>query len=588
MAYLDWIAQHHIALTHKSRLAEQTRLWLNDNKSTAFLLAPGKPLVEANVLAETGSIPLSAEELALISCSRAQVSRKRWRRRLTLVSLACLTLVSFVAMLSSKQSQSLAERKRLEAEDLMGFMIGDFADKLRSVRRMDLLEGISQQALSYVQTAQQQPDNGLLSLTMPPPSFALRLQHAKSLQAVAEVRYYRDDANEANTYYQDAELRLTELLEEAPDNVDVLKAAGLNAFWLGQLAYDEKDYKKAKKGFAHYQILSEKLVQLLPNDKDAKLELAYALSSLGSVHLKLMEFNEALSNFKKSITLTDTLHKVLDGIAVSYSAENYTWVASTYLHLGAQSKALDNLSIALEKLNAYSEYADIKTNLDESSMYIFILKAEILALLEQRKKALEQLNEAELLVESLLQQDSNNSIWIKEKTTISISIIKLLSENQVLEDEQGLKLQLDTLSETLDPESAFSDFVHSIMAYQNLQMWEKSATLLEDAKKTRWVKAFTATNTSPAISETLTFSEYLVSVSRQDRFNDSTSSQTCSKLQDLTALSLEKSSHPILKLANLFSQICMYKKSDFNEHQVEIRSLSTQQPSYFSTFIRDL
>ncbi len=163
-----WMQQHQSALVTQKRVAEQTALWLQDNKSSSFLLAEGKPLTDALTLLHDDSVRLSPNEQALIRASQSKQRTKRLFKGVTVALLACLTVVSFAAMLNSQQSQQLAERKRIEAENLMGFMIGDFADKLRSVKRMDLLEGISEQALAYVETAQQESDSGWF--THPPPT----------------------------------------------------------------------------------------------------------------------------------------------------------------------------------------------------------------------------------------------------------------------------------------------------------------------------------------------------------------------------------------------------------------------------------
>ncbi|MEP7766310.1 hypothetical protein, partial [Sanguibacter sp. 26GB23] len=80
-------------------------------------------------------------------------------------------------------------QKRLEAESLLGFMVGEFADKLRSVQRMDLLDGISNKALEYF--SQQDKAPSLFTFGNTEQNFKARFQHAQTLSAMGEVAYSR-------------------------------------------------------------------------------------------------------------------------------------------------------------------------------------------------------------------------------------------------------------------------------------------------------------------------------------------------------------------------------------------------------------
>ena len=42
-----------------------------------------------------------------------------------------------------------AEQNRAQAEDLMGFMLGDLRDKLEPVGRLDVLDDVGRKALEY-------------------------------------------------------------------------------------------------------------------------------------------------------------------------------------------------------------------------------------------------------------------------------------------------------------------------------------------------------------------------------------------------------------------------------------------------------
>ena len=49
----------------------------------------------------------------------------------------------------SGSSQRQALERRVEVEGMMGFMLGDFADKLRPLGRLDLLDSVGAKAIDY-------------------------------------------------------------------------------------------------------------------------------------------------------------------------------------------------------------------------------------------------------------------------------------------------------------------------------------------------------------------------------------------------------------------------------------------------------
>jgi hypothetical protein len=79
--------------------------------------------------------------------------------------------------LRARTAQHEAERHRSEAESLVGFMLGDFADKLRPLGRLDLLDSVSGKALAYLATAGERD------------SLTARVQRASSLNMIAEVSH---------------------------------------------------------------------------------------------------------------------------------------------------------------------------------------------------------------------------------------------------------------------------------------------------------------------------------------------------------------------------------------------------------------
>ena len=579
----DWLRLHRVALIHKQRLSQQTQQWLNDDRSSAFLLPQGKPISDALTLRDSHVIPLSEAENALINRSVSQIKQKRRLRQATIFSLICLSLISFVAMLTSMQSQSLAERKREEAEDLMGFMIGDFANTLRSVRRMDLLDGISQRALDYVKTAQQSPGNGLFAPTLPPPSLNLRLQHAQTLQAMGEVSYYRNDSDTALRHFDEADGLLSGLIETNSENQKVVQTAGLNAFWIGQIAFNADKFESARAAFLNYLDLSRKMVTLAPDDSYARLEVAYANSSLGSTEMKLMRFDDALVHFQAALDERLSLDVKDDIVTLTDIADTRSWIASTYLYLGKPEPAAQFYSEAITSLETLHARQPANANILETLAYVTVQYAALLHLQERSDEAVNALKNARTFLSAALSQDPENSTWQQAVTNIDVRL-NAYQSSLSLTGEQKQQL-IEQAIQRLNTESTeLRQRLHLLNSLQNLGQWQQSAALIEKiiasdeqlAPEGDFVEA----------EDRVYQSGFVINQIRQAAADKPVQDQRkaitslCNKLNRLSEDALTLSQHPAFIQAYVLAARCLNKTEDISAQENTLRSMNVQILDY--------
>lgn len=350
---INWINQHQQSLAIKSRLQIATERWLNEQKHSDLLLAQGKPLQEAQSLVNNPMFSLSAAELSLIKASNRRAKRKKRVLQATAVALVLLSFIASFMGVRSYHAEQIAQQKRLEAESLLGFMVGEFADKLRSVKRMDLLDGISNKALEYFTNQAEEPSS-LFNFTDQKAEFNNRFQYAQTLEAMGEVAYSRGKTNEAYTAFENARTRLEALLKIQPNNLELLTLAGANAFWLGQLHYDKSDYAATEPLFKKYHMYSEQMYSLAPNDFNSIMELSYSHNSLGSLYLKQFDYVAAKQSFTKSLTLKNKALelKPSNKNLLRDKADTISWLASINERLGNLNEALAMLELASAQLNA--------------------------------------------------------------------------------------------------------------------------------------------------------------------------------------------------------------------------------------------
>ncbi|KXI30195.1 nSTAND1 domain-containing NTPase [Paraglaciecola hydrolytica] len=492
----EWIVEHQDSLAIKSRLHILTQRWLNEGKSTAFLLAEGKPLQEALSLQHSGTFILDNHEQTLIKSSVKRAKTKRWSTGAAIVLLCILSFTSVLMSIKSQESQSVAQQKRLEAESLLGFMVGEFADKLRSVKRMDLLDGISNKALEYFsQQDEITEDASLLPFANTEQNFKARYQHAQTLSAMGEVAYSRGKNDEAQQAFVATKIILDKLYAQQPDKLELLKTLGANAFWLGQLAYDRNDYSTAQPLFELYQQYSEKMNQIAPDNIETWTELYYAYSTLGSLFLKQLKYTESYDAFTSSLTIIErTIAKQpQDPVLRLDKSDTLSWLATTEQALGHLSLALKLHQEAQQEIELGLQYDPDNAASLEILAYSHWHQARLLNYLGKYDNAY---NKAVLSTETLktiLQQDSENQDWKNALLKIEIFKIKILIGKDSVDNGVSPTLVEQYTTEIFNETSiGLMNFAYLIEYYQSNNAWNKSSELID--KTSRYLSNYSSIN----------------------------------------------------------------------------------------------
>lgn len=430
-----WINEHHDSLSVKSRLQHLRQRWQAEQGNSAYLLAPGKPLQEALQLQQNPLFQLDAAEQAFIEASAQKAQQKRWLRHGTIATLCLLTMMALTMSIKSYHAEQQAQQKRLAAENLLGFMVGEFADKLRSIGRMDLLDGISNKALEYFTD---------FSNSSTLQSTEAMLQHGQTLTAMGEVAYSRGKIDEASAALQSGRSQLEAVLKLQPTNLELLKTLGANAFWLGQIQYDASNWQGTQSEFERYYHYSEQMYELAPDNLDAIMELSYATSSLGSLAMQQLQFEVARKHFEESLQLKllAQAKQPENNQLLADIANTQSWLASVALEQGNVIKAIS----IHQELQSNLLKADTKS--EAYLLEILASSYQILAdLLDYQGNYTEAQSNARLGFNSISQaltQDPENSFWQAQASYYDFQmfrsinnvspeqIVKTLEKNQAL------------------------------------------------------------------------------------------------------------------------------------------------------------
>ncbi|MBO1896082.1 winged helix-turn-helix domain-containing protein [Shewanella sp. BF02_Schw] len=454
----QWITEHKDSLAIKSRLQHQSNRWLAESKSNAYLLAEGKPLVEASTLLDNQLFSLEPQELALIQASTKQANIGRWRRRAVMLALVALTLISVAMSIRSIEAETQAQQKRLAAENLLGFMVGEFADKMRGIGRMDLLDGISNKALEYFSDFSADDASYL--------SFEARFQHSQTLEAMGEVAYSRGNIDEAHSALIAARERMLPLLEMQPQHLSLLKTLGANAFWLGQLEYDQNDWTAAQPWFEQYLTYSQTMYQYAPDDNDALMELSYAQNSLGSIYMKQQNFTDAREAFEQSLQLKLQLwdKDQTNNQLIADIADTRSWLASAASDQGDISTAIKIHQQIQQQFNNNS--LEKQPYLLERLSSSYALLARLLSYQNHQQQAFEKAQLSLVTITNALKQDPENDVWKIQQYYAYLKMLAYSTEPI----EQTMGQSLDSLATMLEKDITLNKSAQKIEVWATYQL----------------------------------------------------------------------------------------------------------------------
>jgi DNA-binding winged helix-turn-helix (wHTH) protein len=416
-----WIEEHRQALQVRSRISAQAKRWQDSGRKRDMLLPSGTQTNQARELLKTSAVGLTPQEHTFVAAS-LQSERRGERLRFGITALmAGLALLVGVLGIMARSSQAQAEAHRTEAENLMSFMLGEFVEKLRPLGKLDLLDSVSSRALSYLSIQGLGGDNDT-TLT----------QRAKSLQLISEVRLFRGDPVGANTALLAGRDILAAQLKSRPNDVALLKSAGENAFWLGQIHLDQKEWPEAQQYFEHYRDYSDRLAAATPNDVNSWIEQSYAHNSLGTVALRRGDLQRATDEFALSVSLKTRAYAQTptDKQLAASLADSLSWQASTQMTLGKLQQA--------EEL--YARQLALLQNLNSANPNDFLWVNE-LASAWSRQSELKQArgnlatshNDARQafgLLKAGVEKDPSNRTWQRNMYVAELRMLDTDSQNQ--------------------------------------------------------------------------------------------------------------------------------------------------------------
>ncbi|MCP4203891.1 MAG: protein kinase [bacterium] len=348
--------------------------------------------------------PTAVEALERLRWVRGKPKR-RLRRLIAAAVLALLALGGAKYTFDLKVARDEATRRRDQAEDLIGFMIGDLRSKLAPVNRLEVLDTIGDKALDYFAAV---PAAELTSKEL--------LFRSQTLSQIGQVRMDQGDLAAALEAFNESLGLARDLTEREPDNGDWLAWLGAAHFWVGFVDWKRSDLEGALGSYRAYLDVSRELVERDPENLDWQLELSYAHNNIGSVLSAAGNLAAAADEFRSSVDIKRRL--------VSEQPENRQWqtdLAGSHVWLGRALLSSGDLEGALHEYQANLEILQELVAAEPANtrrQWLLGIAHEkigwVLEITGRLDEALPRYEEYFEINQALVEHDGENSTWQRE------------------------------------------------------------------------------------------------------------------------------------------------------------------------------
>ena len=339
-----------------------------------------------------------------------------------LVLLAAAAIGATVQARRLARARAVAVARQGQAEDLIGFMLGDLRDKLTVMGRLDVLDSVGAKALVYFAAV---PASQL--------SDEESFRRAQALQQLGEVRMAQGKLPDA-AQLMGQSLVISQRLARR-DSLNGRWQIGLahSHFWAGNVDWELGSVDSALNHFVPFVTISRRLIAHYPDSLEYRAELAYALNNIGFAKEASGDIRGALSSYLASLginqSLVDRDPKKLDW-QVSLAAEHNA-AAVAQRKLGDLSGALashDSELVIKQSLLAHDS-ANV-----EYEHYVGIAHAyrsELRMLMGDEKGALADALVTRALYARIVAHDTTNASmqWVLAKIDRQIAQIHLEERN---------------------------------------------------------------------------------------------------------------------------------------------------------------
>jgi tetratricopeptide (TPR) repeat protein len=344
--------------------------------------------------------------------------QRRARRMAALATLSLIVMaVTTTLAINAVIARNAAIRRQKQAENLIGFMLGDLNDKLAQVSRLDIMEAVDDHAMSYFQSL---PTTDVTDEAL--------AERAKALEKIGSVRMDQGHLSTSMASYQLALTIAAKRATAAPEDIprqlaysEIWTFIGMNHWRQGQLDAAQQAYTSA-------QEVLQRAAQHAAEDPQLLFQLATIDNDVGHVLEANGHLDEATKQYLDTLTLCETL--------VKDQPQNTEWMSSlgiAHNNLGKMALMRGDLATAVaqyqddDKIESALAASDPHDNNQRESMEIVrAILGRTLALAGDMQTGTRNLQQAVDLANQLMTVDPNNTSFQEHLALYGAQLSKLL------------------------------------------------------------------------------------------------------------------------------------------------------------------
>lgn len=316
------------------------------------------------------------------------------------------------ARLAEGRALDDARRRQAQAEDLLGFMLGDFRAGLGRIGRLDLLDAVGDKAM--VHFAALDP----VDLTD-----TVLSRHCRTLVQIGEIRLDQSRHSDALASFESAHRRATNLVQRQPRNADFLFERAQTEYWLGVVAREQGDLRLAHAWLSRYRDSAVALAGLEGPTERATSERLYGVHNLAVLEFDRGNLAAARAGFlaKQEQLASAVAARPADLDLASELDESGIWLSRVDEADGLYASALERRQGCLARVEALRAVDAKDPALRFRSARYRAMVALALGLSGRASEASEGLELAQSQLDSLVVSDPANQYWRSFALNVALS-----------------------------------------------------------------------------------------------------------------------------------------------------------------------
>ena len=400
----------------------------------------------------TGFLKIVAGILGVGLDDLVQRDSLRRQRRLALVTAGSLSgmVIASVLAVTAIEARDEARDQRKQAENLIGFMLGDLKDKLEPIGRLDVLDSVGSHALAYYQKqdTSELTDDALA-------------QRSKALTLMGQVASVRGDQAAALGFYKAAFQGTAEALRRSPGDPQRIYDHAQNVFYLGDVARSRGDLKAAEAGAREYKRLAEQLIATDPANPKWQMEGVYADTDLGVLLSDEGRYSDAAAVFANALADRERLVSAYPANEQYRKAvsEVLAWLSDARENEGRLDDALSQRERQLALLGPIIARPDADVDYVRQAMVAYRAAGRLHILRGDTATGAKLLQTAIDMGDRLLQAEPSNTEWMWNSTRAKFDLARVnLARNDVDAASALVRSACDSTDRLIAKDSSIVDW----------------------------------------------------------------------------------------------------------------------------------